>query len=881
MSQRLLVVRHTHWDREWYRTAEQFRVGLVELMDEILGSHEPFLLDGQAIVLDDYLAWKPEQREALCRSLTNGQVECGPWYVLADNLMPSGEALVRNLLVGRAALARLGAAAPPVLYCPDSFGHPAAGPVLAHGFGLTMAIVWRGYGGRGWGNSRDAARWRSTSGAEVHLYHLPPSGYEHAANVPAGAGSENAWRNIAETLRLRAALPTQLVLNGADHHAPQHDFHEALAAGQRVLGREAISVGSLRMFVDRRLNEGATAVLPTVIGELRASPGYAWALQGTLGTRTMFKRSCAQIDRLLLTRVEPMTAHAWWETHADFLSVEQGAWRLALENQPHDTRCGCSIDSVIDEAQSRTERATALATALSERAMLVRLGVDRDMAREAAWDTPRSLALINVVPRRRGGLVECVVDLPLGPVLVGPGSDSAPASIRSVPPWSLGKDGLPVQLLKKERVVVLAESPRHYPRATLVQRVRALAWVDALPPMGIRSVPILERARRAAAPERVTATARELRNGRVTVGFSDSNRIVVRFGERVLDDVLSFEVVGDGGDLYTHSPIRGTFARSTWSSCRVTQKGPLRGELRVQGQVKVPEREITTATEERVVARESVVSLTVLVQLDVCSERVRFCIEGENNASDYRLRAVLKTQCQHATHRADAAFGSVVRNSTRITAELGDVEVVEPTAPLHRCVSLFDDAAGHGVTLIADGLSEYEAMPNGDVALTVLRAVGELSRPRLPERPGHAGWPAATPRAQCMGPFAAHISLLCHGLATSDTMKAIEHACDDELVPLLGVTVLPVGEREISGVSLEGEDLSFLACKRASDGSGVVVRCLNRSSRPAHGVWQLKGIASAYLARLDETPLGALPVRGEAVAFEVPPYGVSTVLLFR
>src|SRR5262245_53917587 len=134
------VIPHTHWDREWYLPAGRFRQLLVALVDELLDDPPPagesFLLDGQAIAIADYLAVKPERRRELSTLLKEGRLEAGPWFVLADELIPSGEALARNLLVGRAVLRELGAEAPPVLYCPDSFGHPAALPELARGFGL-------------------------------------------------------------------------------------------------------------------------------------------------------------------------------------------------------------------------------------------------------------------------------------------------------------------------------------------------------------------------------------------------------------------------------------------------------------------------------------------------------------------------------------------------------------------------------------------------------------------------------------------------------------------------------------------------------------------------------------------------------------------------
>ena len=108
---RILVVSHTHWDREWYHAAGRFRQRLVALVDELLDDPptegQSFLLDGQGIVLDDYLDVRPERASELATLLRQGRLEAGPWYVLADELIPSGEALVRNLLAGRDALRAL------------------------------------------------------------------------------------------------------------------------------------------------------------------------------------------------------------------------------------------------------------------------------------------------------------------------------------------------------------------------------------------------------------------------------------------------------------------------------------------------------------------------------------------------------------------------------------------------------------------------------------------------------------------------------------------------------------------------------------------------------------------------------------------------------
>src|SRR5438876_7592948 len=91
-----LLVSHTHWDREWYRTFQAFRARLVDTVDRVLDliDDDPgytFLLDGQAIVLEDYLLMRPGRRADLERRVREGRVEIGPWYVQPDSLLPGGE----------------------------------------------------------------------------------------------------------------------------------------------------------------------------------------------------------------------------------------------------------------------------------------------------------------------------------------------------------------------------------------------------------------------------------------------------------------------------------------------------------------------------------------------------------------------------------------------------------------------------------------------------------------------------------------------------------------------------------------------------------------------------------------------------------------------
>src|SRR2546426_10809321 len=195
------LIAHTHWDREWYLPRAAFQARLVPALDDLLErlqadpGYRSFLLDGQTVLVADYLSARPEREAELKTLVKTGRLQLGPWYVLTDELIPSGEALVRNLQLGAADAERLGGRLD-VLYSPDAFGHPAVWPTLAREFGIRAGVVWRGLGGEP-GQERDLYRWRGPDGRDVLLWQLPPAGYEIGAALPADADRlAPAWRAV-------------------------------------------------------------------------------------------------------------------------------------------------------------------------------------------------------------------------------------------------------------------------------------------------------------------------------------------------------------------------------------------------------------------------------------------------------------------------------------------------------------------------------------------------------------------------------------------------------------------------------------------------------------------------------------------------------------
>jgi alpha-mannosidase len=278
------------------------------------------------------------------------------------------------------------------------------------------------------------------------------------------------------------------------------------------------------------------------------------------------------------------------------------------------------------------------------------------------------------------------------------------------------------------------------------------------------------------------------------------------------------------------------------------------------------------------------VIVTVDVQLTAGSAAIGLVVRGDNDAEDCRVRLVVRTGVVAPDVLADAAFGEVARGRAPDDRpqEAGTArEAPLRSAPLHRYVSLSN---GHeAATLLSDGLAEYEPSRDGRLAVTLLRAVGELSRHDLPERPGHAGWPVATPGAQAKGRHDARLALLLHAPPSDATRAEVQRAVEGHLLPIVGRTWgTAMGEPSaVPGLRLMGEGLACSACKESEDGRSLVVRCLNLRETATSGEWQLAGVREAWLARLDETPLGALALRDGGVPFEAPPHATVTILLRR
>jgi hypothetical protein len=855
ITRTVYVVPHTHWDREWYAPFQTFRAQLVDLWDELLTLSEVdpdfrFLMDGQTVVIEDYLAIRPEARSRLVRAIRDGQIQVGPWYTLPDEFLVSGETLVRNLERGLAVADEYGGSLR-AGYLPDSFGHAAQMPQIYQQYGFRHAVVWRGVP---LAIDRLAFNWEAPDGSRVLTAYMGGS-YSHGVDLPI----EPRALAVRIDSALRALAPFRpadsvLLMNGNDHVLPQRGLGAAVKSANAHLQGTQLRLARLADYLEVIPDAG----WPHWLGELRAS-ARANVLMGTLSVRIADKQRYFQASQALERMAEPLVSL----TRCDIGGLLDQAWTLVLQNAAHDTACGSGIDAVAQEARLRSEAALQIVDAITTRCLphlagdgqvwnpspfprqeLVEIEIDSDT--ETAPDggqlladpTPGETILLRF-PAADIGRVHAFLDERriADEVVTGVRTTRDGTTVRVL--VDTRRRGVSADLadarLTMERI---ANEPGVEVLAVEVRRAAAQRALVESPVVAGLSVASLTSNQAAPARVAVIGRADTLANEHLTCRFLGDGTLEVEHREtgvrytglhRLVDD-------GDAGDEYNYSPVpveRGIADPLRWlRPPRVQESGPLRASMAARFEYRVPAA-IAPDRQSRSV-RDVPLDVALEVTLERGATRLDFAMQVVNTALDHRLRLHFPIPFTVTHSNADTAYHVTRRPVLAPRHTEGAPEWELPTHPMRSFVDLSDERTG--MALITQGLHEYEVItgPPPALALTLLRSVGWLSRQDLRYRTGHAGPPMETPGAQASGLQQYGYSLLFHagGWEQADVWRAAECAVLP-LVPGRGASRRDTTSR----LELEPGCIQMTACMPRV--GGFDLRLLNASGAPQNALVRL------------------------------------------
>jgi mannosylglycerate hydrolase len=899
----VFVYHHTHWDREWWATLQDFRIRLIELIDELLDTLDAdpefrcFLLDGQTIVLKDYLEIRPENRDRLVAYINDYRIQCGPWYILPDEFLVSGEAHIRNLWLGERMAERLGFRNLDIGYIPDTFGHISQMPQILRGFGIDSALVWRGV-------AADAAfkqefLWQAPDGSQV-LAHWFPEGYYlmpflHFDNPERpDADRLGRVRRLVETFAARATTDCILLPYGGDHQPIDRRLprllREANAAfgwpdqGPKIAGQgpaaaasnDALASGSAPLVeqaeyefhwaTTQEYMEAIRARRPDLQvqqGELRAAGAdLAHLLPGVLSSRMYLKQLNFAGQTALERYAEPLAALAWLHGRRYDASLLWTAWEFLVQNHPHDSICGCSIDPVHREMIPRFDQSRQIAEIVAEKSAQ-HINARIDTSGLAAGEL--ALVVHNTQARACSGPVAVLVEQTLG---IGPRThvlmDHAGAEV----PFQVR----PVGVLRP-----MSDRWHHAEIGFVARDVPALGYATYR--LALREVPLNRRqlffnAVQPTAQLKGSAPVGDLRVGdgvlenrwlHVEVErHTGALRVTDKRSGEVYAGLNTFEDGGDAGDTYNYAaPLNDVMLRSesnTRAHVSLAEAGYASATLRVDLDWSLP----AGLASDRLSRSANYVAsrISTFVTLAAGAPYVEIATEWDNRVLDHRLRALFPLGAPIAISNAAGHFDVVTRPTRADDPGAGWPELPAATLPQQGWVSV--DDGRRGLTIANRGLPEFEARPDGTVALTLVRAVGWLSREDTLARAGGAGPEIPTPDAQCPGRQRAEYAIVPHA---GDWLAArADLAAHDYLAPLYGTAIgrhagaLPLrsGLLEISGK----HTLSMSACKKAERSDALVLRFWNVAKRPTEATIRLREQPSAVrLVDLKERPVddGELP----------------------
>ncbi|MBC1421220.1 alpha-mannosidase [Listeria seeligeri] len=739
------IISHSHWDREWFLPLESLRFKLVTLMDEVEGlldmeaGFNHFHMDGQMIMLEDYLAVKPAKREKMKQLVADGKLRIGPWYMLQDAFLTSGEANIRNLQYGLEMAKEFGHVEK-IGYFPDTFGLYGQVPQLMSQAGFDTVVFGRGVNPTGFNNqvfdSAFASKysemfWESPDGSKV-LGILLANWYSNGNEIPVEKEAAKVFwdKKLADVERF-ASTDEWLFMNGCDHQPVQTDLAEALEVAKELYPDVDFIHSHFERYQDAVKQSLEPEKLQTVYGELTSQQSDGWStLANTASSRIYLKQANEKIERLLERLAEPisvMASDAGVPYPHEYLAF---AWKLLMENQIHDSITACSLDEVHREMEVRFEKVEQVTMSLISNA-----------ARKLTEQITIAETGIPITIFHAGGVEfakTIEIELETDEIHFSEMHfEQIPDELAKLPAQTFRletSEGLEIPVVVEPLGIHFNYDlpERKFRDSYFARKYKLTFTVENLPAVGYET--LYAHAISEVEPEAEISSALTMENRflKVEVAANGTYTLFDKMSAIEARGLGAYEDVGDIGNEYMFKEAGDKLRVDTLQSkpeISVLREDKLGKTIIIRHEIEIPEsasaafaeekRRLVWHPERKSPRSEKRIILKVATELTLNKHDKQLAVRVKivNNADDHRFRVSFPTGVTCETHQA----GSVFEVTTRPNKQAK--EWTNPTSDNRKQAFV----TSGNVLIATHGLPEYEVSENGDkLELTLLRAVSEI-----------------------------------------------------------------------------------------------------------------------------------------------------------
>ncbi len=913
------IVPHTHWDREWRYPIWKNRLLLIEFMEQLLNildtdkEYKCFVLDGQSVIIKDYLEVKPQNEEKIKKYISEGRIKIGPWFTLPDLFPVDGESLIRNLMKGLRYCKTLGGNLD-VGYNSFGWGQTAQFPQIYDKFGFDFIIAAKNISKER--SPYSEFLWEAPDGTQVlttrlgeharanffmnayipimynAMYTTPEYGHSWGKRgiTYHGADSENyhndhfkvKGRTYIHPQHLESTIErafagtdetlypdVRLLMNGSDFSTPQPLLTSLIKQANEVLKDKELINASIEEYADILKANLDYTKLPTVKGEMRDGPASSCS-SNALSTRPKIKQLNKKVQNAMYKFAEPMSVMAnveGYTVHNEMLDIAE---EFMLKAHAHDSINGVTQDKTVDDTMYNLSQALEISNVIKDDACGF---IVRNIDTSAFGEEDVLITVFNTLATDRSEIVKIFVDLPQN---------------QNIWEFDIADENgniYPTQFVSRKEVNVPVHELDSRPWPFYADRQEVYFQTGIVPAGGYKTYKIQPKsnfnrpavfwaAMRKHNGESIAKNTTTLENENlcVTVNSNGSINIFNKEQNKEYINLNYYEETGDCGDYWVYYP---PYHNKTYTSkganaeIWVEDDGMLSATIATKVTLCVPKYahkpDKGYVGDSKRSDEMTNINITTYYTLEKGAKIVKVKAIVNNTASDHRMKVLFDSGIITDT---TSSAGHFTVDERKTTNEYPEME----TMPMGAFASVSD--GNSGLSILSNCFSEY-AVDKDIVKVSLFRGVRNIICSEFRS----AGVFEHQNGGQSLGELEFNYAIYPHSKTWENGAYAQYEKFATPIYPIQtccheGKLPLPL---ENSYYKLEGENLVLSTIKKAEDSGSTIVRIYNPTNETITGKFYMKKANKAYQTNLNEVREVEMLVSDSSVELTIAPHKIQTL----